>query len=251
MRPPGTAIRAATCFDGFVCPSIILAPVAKPCTEERRLCAEFCVELFRPFFGLLNILWCKFEYAFSSDWTELFYVGLCYFGRGACIKLLGKSNVGQRVQNFQPVRFVAVFVCFGFYSNKKAPVFWTRAMETTGIEPVTPCMSSKYSNQLSYASVWNGTIITRSAQFVNSLVKICDLIVIFSRGGADFAEHVSIVLQKLRRSGLCYRISFRFAKRKAVHHKRKGKNGQRQSRGVCKQVCNWCRRYGIAADNAG
>ncbi len=25
-------------------------------------------------------------------------------------------------------------------------------METTGIEPVTPCMSSKYSNQLSYAS---------------------------------------------------------------------------------------------------
>ena len=26
-------------------------------------------------------------------------------------------------------------------------------METTGIEPVTPCMSSKYSNQLSYASV--------------------------------------------------------------------------------------------------
>ena len=74
-------------------------------------------------------------------------------------------------------------------------------METTGIEPVTPCMSSKYSNQLSYASVWNGTIITRSAQFVNSLVKICDLIVIFSRGGADFAEHVSIVLQKLRRQG--------------------------------------------------
>ena len=26
-------------------------------------------------------------------------------------------------------------------------------VETTGIEPVTPCMSSKYSNQLSYASV--------------------------------------------------------------------------------------------------
>ena len=25
-------------------------------------------------------------------------------------------------------------------------------VETTGIEPVTPCMSSKYSNQLSYAS---------------------------------------------------------------------------------------------------
>ncbi len=28
-------------------------------------------------------------------------------------------------------------------------------VETTGIEPVTPCMSSKYSNQLSYASVSN------------------------------------------------------------------------------------------------
>ena len=26
-------------------------------------------------------------------------------------------------------------------------------VETTGLEPVTPCMSSKYSNQLSYASV--------------------------------------------------------------------------------------------------
>ena len=31
---------------------------------------------------------------------------------------------------------------------------WSRffMVETTGLEPVTPCMSSKYSNQLSYAS---------------------------------------------------------------------------------------------------
>ena len=28
-------------------------------------------------------------------------------------------------------------------------------VETTGLEPVTPCMSSKYSDQLSYASVIN------------------------------------------------------------------------------------------------
>ena len=28
-------------------------------------------------------------------------------------------------------------------------------VETTGLEPVTPCMSSMYSSQLSYASVWN------------------------------------------------------------------------------------------------
>ena len=28
----------------------------------------------------------------------------------------------------------------------------TVLVETTGLEPVTPCMSSKYSNQLSYAS---------------------------------------------------------------------------------------------------
>ena len=27
-------------------------------------------------------------------------------------------------------------------------------VETTGIEPVTPCMSSKYSNRLSYASMF-------------------------------------------------------------------------------------------------
>ena len=72
-------------------------------------------------------------------------------------------------------------------------------VETTGIEPVTPCMSSKYSNQLSYASVWNGTIITRSAQFVNSLVKICNQNVIFSCDGADFAEHTIDIVQKLRR----------------------------------------------------
>ena len=26
-------------------------------------------------------------------------------------------------------------------------------VETSGLEPLTPCMSSKYSNQLSYASV--------------------------------------------------------------------------------------------------
>ena len=132
---------------------IILAPIAEPRAEERGLCAEFGIELFRPFFGLLNILWREFGYAFSSDWTELFYVGLRYCERGVCVKLLRESYIGQRVQNFQPVSFVAVFVCFCFYSNKKAPVFWTRAMETTGIEPVTPCMSSKYSNQLSYASV--------------------------------------------------------------------------------------------------
>ena len=33
-----------------------------------------------------------------------------------------------------------------------APVSSGVMVETTGIEPVTPCMSSKYSNQLSYAS---------------------------------------------------------------------------------------------------
>ena len=33
------------------------------------------------------------------------------------------------------------------------PRFLVVLVETTGIEPVTPCMSSKYSNQLSYASI--------------------------------------------------------------------------------------------------
>ena len=40
-----------------------------------------------------------------------------------------------------------------FEKNKKARRRVLFVMETTGIEPVTPCMSSKYSNQLSYASV--------------------------------------------------------------------------------------------------
>ena len=40
-------------------------------------------------------------------------------------------------------------------ATQKRPPYWVvfRVVETTGIEPVTPCMSSKYSNQLSYASV--------------------------------------------------------------------------------------------------
>ncbi len=39
-------------------------------------------------------------------------------------------------------------------TQKDHPVGWSFCVvETTGIEPVTPCMSSKYSNQLSYASV--------------------------------------------------------------------------------------------------
>ena len=41
-------------------------------------------------------------------------------------------------------------------------------VETTGLEPVTPCMSSKYSNQLSYASV-TGYIIHAKCEFVNRL----------------------------------------------------------------------------------
>ena len=38
--------------------------------------------------------------------------------------------------------------------DKKIPVPQNEdfLVETTGLEPVTPCMSSKYSNQLSYAS---------------------------------------------------------------------------------------------------
>ncbi len=39
-------------------------------------------------------------------------------------------------------------------TKKKRTHFGVLLVETTGLEPVTPCMSSKYSNQLSYASVW-------------------------------------------------------------------------------------------------
>ena len=44
------------------------------------------------------------------------------------------------------------------FTEKTTPVEVVFSMETTGIEPVTPCMSSKYSNQLSYASVTVGII---------------------------------------------------------------------------------------------
>ena len=46
--------------------------------------------------------------------------------------------------------------------NKKAPLWVPFCLvETTGLEPVTPCMSSKYSNQLSYASVIHIQYYTR------------------------------------------------------------------------------------------
>ena len=37
--------------------------------------------------------------------------------------------------------------------TKKPALSCRNLVETTGLEPVTPCMSSKYSNQLSYASI--------------------------------------------------------------------------------------------------
>ena len=46
-------------------------------------------------------------------------------------------------------------------------------VETTGIEPVTPCMSSKYSNQLSYASIFaTDDIISHSNGKCNPFLKI-------------------------------------------------------------------------------
>ncbi len=43
--------------------------------------------------------------------------------------------------------------------GRKVKLKSTTLVETTGIEPVTPCMSSKYSNQLSYASTKISVII--------------------------------------------------------------------------------------------
>ena len=46
-------------------------------------------------------------------------------------------------------------------------------VETSGLEPLTPCMSSKYSNQLSYASVvFTECIIHYSPQFVKIKIQI-------------------------------------------------------------------------------
>ena len=47
-------------------------------------------------------------------------------------------------------------------------------VETTGFEPVTPCMSSKYSSQLSYASVFpcGGNSISQTQEKVKGFFKI-------------------------------------------------------------------------------
>ena len=48
--------------------------------------------------------------------------------------------------------------------TKKAPlwVLFLFLVETSGLEPLTPCMSSKYSNQLSYASeVFTAVLYTK------------------------------------------------------------------------------------------
>ena len=47
-------------------------------------------------------------------------------------------------------------------------------VETVGIEPTTPCMSSMYSNHLSYASA-TVDIISHAAEFVKGFLKILSL----------------------------------------------------------------------------
>ncbi len=46
----------------------------------------------------------------------------------------------------------AVVTAYSAY-EKTTALAMVSMVETTGIEPVPPCMSSKYSNQLSYASI--------------------------------------------------------------------------------------------------
>lgn len=45
-------------------------------------------------------------------------------------------------------------------------------MRMSGLEPMTPCMSSRYSNQLSY-TLTTDTIIAQFFGFVNPFLKIC------------------------------------------------------------------------------
>ena len=45
-------------------------------------------------------------------------------------------------------------------------------VETSGLEPLTPCMSSKYSNQLSYASVYEHIYYTFFYSFVKGFMII-------------------------------------------------------------------------------
>ena len=48
---------------------------------------------------------------------------------------------------------------------------WYFLVETIGIEPMTPCMSSMYSNQLSYASLSTGSIIPHTQKKSNPFFK--------------------------------------------------------------------------------
>ncbi len=63
--------------------------------------------------------------------------------------------------------------CTDFAANKQKnrlhseTVFW---MRMSGLEPMTPCMSSRYSNQLSY-TLTTETIIAHSSGFVNPYFK--------------------------------------------------------------------------------
>ena len=58
-------------------------------------------------------------------------------------------------------------------------------METVGIEPTTPCMSSMYSNHLSYASA-TLYIITQATEFVNSF---SEFFIIILSDCTDSSQH--------------------------------------------------------------
>ncbi len=64
-------------------------------------------------------------------------------------------------------------------------------VETTGIEPVTPCMSSKYSNQLSYASVFFTTrlLYHKQKQNASPFLKFFDIFFAFLSAKPLFTKY--------------------------------------------------------------
>ena len=80
-------------------------------------------------------------------------VAVCNQSEGLNIQVLRLDDI-QFAKRTDYIRLTAItYHSFGL--DKKTLVQKNECflVETTGLEPVTPCMSSKYSNQLSYASI--------------------------------------------------------------------------------------------------
>ena len=113
-------------------------------------------------------------------WTTGIRTNVCAKGQPGCMGILRKPC--QRTDARMGICSLAWFDSVATAKTKDGMAMPSRLLflvETTGIEPVTSCMSSKHSNQLSYASATTCIIphlFLKSNSFLKKIlktIKIC------------------------------------------------------------------------------